>query len=276
MSNPDPYSIVAIRFAASPYRMRFNNCLNCASGDPHDTPMPMDFYIWVIRNAHRTVVVDVGSKQWKCVQRGHEFIRCPVEGLQAVGVDPARVDDLIITHLHWDHAGNMDRFPNARIYLQNDELQYAVGRHMAKPGVNHFYLVDDIKTAVDRLYEGRLSLVDGEVEIAPGLTLHRVGGHAAGMQIVRVFTRRGWVVLASDASHFYANIRDANPFPVFADYAQVFSGWDLCRKLADSEDHIIPGHDPLVLRAYPAVDATLNGDAVRLDVDPLPVTGYQT
>ena len=269
MANPDPYSVIAIRFAASPFRMRFHNCLNCAQGDPHDTPMPMDFYIWVIRNAHRTIVVDVGSKQWKCLQRGHEFIRCPVEGLEAVGVDPAKVDDLVITHLHWDHAGNIDRFPNARVHLQNDEMRYVVGPHMADHGVNHFYLVDDVKTVVGTLFEGRLSLHHGQTEIAPGVSLHRVGGHAAGMQIVRVYTQRGWVVLASDASHFYANIDDNNPFPIFANYPEVFSGWELCRALADSPDHIVPGHDPLVLRKYPPLSASLDGDAVRLDVDPV-------
>lgn len=270
---PDPYEIIAIRFAESPYRLRFNNCLSCATGDPHDTPMPMDFYIWVIRNKHRTVVVDVGSKEWKCLQRGHEFIRCPVQGLEAVGVDPLKVDDVVITHLHWDHAGNVEKFPNARIHLQNDEMQYVVGPHMADHGVNHFYLVDDVKTMVERLFEGSLHLLSGEKEIAPGISLHRVGGHAPGMQIVRVYTERGWVVLASDASHFYQNMRGRNPFTVFANYQEMFSGWDLCASLADSPDHIVPGHDPLVLKKYPAVSSSLAGDAVRLDLDPVEFAG---
>src|SRR5690606_23678718 len=98
VGNPDTYEIYAVRFAASPYRRRFHACLHCGPKDVHDLPMPMDFYVWVVKNAQRTFVVDTGSRDWKCVERGHEFIRCPAEGIRAIGVDPDRVDDVILTH----------------------------------------------------------------------------------------------------------------------------------------------------------------------------------
>lgn len=269
MSGPDPYEVFAIRYAASPYRLRLHNCLFCHKGDVHDAPMPMDFYVWVIRNAHRTVVVDTGSKEWKCVQRGHEFIRCPVAGLEAIGVDPQRVDDVIITHLHWDHAGNIDRFPNATIHLQNAEMQSVVSQSMADPTINNFFLVDDVCTVVQRLFAGAVRFHHASKEIAPGLSLHEVGGHSVGMQIVRVYTARGWVVLASDASHYYLNITERNPFPALYNFNDMVKAWDTCRALADSPDHIVPGHDPLVLRRYPAVSSSLEGDVVRLDRSPI-------
>jgi hypothetical protein len=111
---------------------------------------------------------------------------------------------------------------------------------------------------------------DGDDELASGISLHLVGGHSAGLQFVRVHTRRGWVVVASDAIHFYANVETGNPFPIVFNVGDMMEGWARCRRLADSADHIVPGHDPLVRARYPAPSAELEGIAVRLDVAPSP------
>jgi glyoxylase-like metal-dependent hydrolase (beta-lactamase superfamily II) len=76
-----------------------------------------------------------------------------------------------------------------------------------------------------------------------------------------VKTKRGWVVLASDASHFYANFEQQRPFPVVSDVKDMMAGYDRMKSLASSIDHIVPGHDPLVLQRYPLVADTI----VRLD-----------
>jgi glyoxylase-like metal-dependent hydrolase (beta-lactamase superfamily II) len=117
---------------------------------------------------------------------------------------------------------------------------------------------------VRRVYEGRVSFYDGDVSIAPGISLHLIGGHTAGLQVVRVATRRGWLVLASDASHFYANMEQARPFPIVWSVAQMLDGYRRMRELADTPGHIVPGHDPLVMQRYPAADG-LRGIAARLD-----------
>jgi len=271
MSTPDTYEIYAIRYATSPHRKWFNNCLFCHAGDIHDAPMPMDFYVWVLRGRERTILVDTGSRDWKCRDRGHEFIRSPIEGLAAVDIAADRIDDVVITHMHWDHAGNIDQFNNARVHLQLAELRNVTGPDMALPELNNFFLVDDVCTVVRRLFEGKVMLQKGSREIASGVSIHEVGGHSAGMQVVRVYTQRGWVVLASDASHFYQNFRTRNPFPVLFNFQDTVKAWDFCRQLAESSDHIIPGHDPLVLQSYPAFSSSLAGDVVRLDLDPVPV-----
>ena len=98
--------------------------------------------------------------------------------------------------------------------------------------------------------------------------MHRVGGHSRGLQIVRVLTRRGWVVLGSDASHLYANFEQDRPFPVLESVSAMLEGFDTMKRLASSRDHIIPGHDPLVLTCYPAALSDV-GDIVRLDAEPL-------
>jgi hypothetical protein len=65
-----------------------------------------------------------------------------------------------------------------------------------------------------------------------------------------VATARGNVVLASDATHFYANIRGRDPFPIVVDVAAMLEGYETLERLADSPDHIVPGHDPEVMRRY--------------------------
>ena len=86
-----------------------------------------------------------------------------------------------------------------------------------------------------------------------------------GMQIVRVDTRRGTVVLASDASHYYANMERGLPYPIAYNTAEVIDGYRRAYALASSREHVIPGHDPLVLDRYPAPSPELKGWVVRLD-----------
>ena len=82
-------------------------------------------------------------------------------------------------------------------------------------------------------------------------------------------TRRGWLVLASDASHFYENMEAGRPFPIVYNVGDMLRAYDAMRRLAETPRHIIPGHDPLVLERYPAADPALDGIAVRLDAEPL-------
>jgi glyoxylase-like metal-dependent hydrolase (beta-lactamase superfamily II) len=121
---------------------------------------------------------------------------------------------------------------------------------------------------VSKIFADRVTFHNGVSEIAPNLTVHKVGGHSKGLQVVRVLTRRGWVVLGSDASHFYANFEQGRPFPVLESVSDMLEGFNKMRRLASSNDHIIPGHDPLVLKRYPAALADVS-DIVRLDADPI-------
>ena len=102
----------------------------------------------------------------------------------------------------------------------------------------------------------------------PGITVHKIGGHSKGLQCVRVKTRRGYVVLASDATHLYSHVNEGRVFPVTFNVGDVLEGYTTIKKLADSVDHVIPGHDPQVLERYPAAAPGLEQLVVRLDVDP--------
>jgi glyoxylase-like metal-dependent hydrolase (beta-lactamase superfamily II) len=127
------------------------------------------------------------------------------------------------------------------------------------------YEVEDVVGMVRRAYAGRVRFHEGDAEILPGVSLHLIGGHTMGLQVVRVRTRRGWLVLASDASHFYANMEQVRPFPIVWSVPDMVQGYRRLRELADSPAHIVPGHDPLVLERYPAPSPGLEGIVVRLD-----------
>jgi glyoxylase-like metal-dependent hydrolase (beta-lactamase superfamily II) len=261
---PPPYEIYAIRYATRD-GMRHNHFIG---GDPHDGPMPMDYYLWLVRGPDREFVVDVGFGAEVAKKRGRTLLRTPAEGLALLGVDAARVRDVIITHLHYDHVGTFASFPGARFHLQDDEMAYATGRHMRHRQFNHGYEVDEVVGMVRLVYKDRVSFHNGSAELAPGLSIHRIGGHTHGLQCVRVHTRRGWVVLASDTSHFYEHFEKDRVFTTVFDVGEVLEGYATLRRLAESPQHIVPGHDPLVMQRYPAASKALEGIAVRLDVPP--------
>ena len=144
-------------------------------------------------------------------------------------------------------------------------MNYATGRHMGQPVFCGAYEVEDVVGMVRRVYAGRVHFHDGDADLAPGVSLHLIGGHTMGLQVVRVATRRGWVVLASDASRFYANMEQERPFPIVYSVADMVEGYVRLRALAESPGHIIPGHDPLVLERYPSPAKELGGIVARLD-----------
>lgn len=262
--NNDVYEVFALKYAHSNRR----SVENFIGGDTHDVAMPLAYYTWVVRNANRTFIVDTGFDQDSADKRVRDLLRPVGEGLKTIGIDADAVEDVIITHMHYDHAGNDDLFPRARFHVQDCEMNYATGRCMCHPALNHPYDVDNVVAMVRRVYAGRVTFHDGASEIAPGLSLHKIGGHARGLQAVRVKTRRGYVVLASDAAHFYAHLDRRKVFPTVDSVADVLEGYDTVLKLASSRDHVVPGHDPKVLELYPSPNDSLAGWVAQLDADP--------
>src|SRR5690606_28048223 len=130
--------------------------------------------------------------------------------------------------------------PAATFHIQDAEPAYATGRCMCHAPLRLPYDVEDVVNLVRKVYAGRVAFHDGTAQLAPGLSVHLIGGHTAGLQAVRVLTRRGWVVLASDASHLYGNMLRGIPFPVVYNVGDMLEGHRAVRALADSDDHVVP------------------------------------
>jgi glyoxylase-like metal-dependent hydrolase (beta-lactamase superfamily II) len=257
------YEVFAIRYAHLERTARHN----FLGGDEHDGPMPLDYYVWAIVNAERTLIVDTGFDQDSARRRGRQIVRPVAEGLASIGISPDRVEHIVISHMHYDHAGNHGLFPRARYHVQDAEMAYCTGRCMVDPEVGGVFDAGAVTAMIDKVFAGRVQFHDGDAEIAPGITLHKVGGHTRGMQIVRVTTARGWVVLGSDTAHFYANLAPGRPYPILDSLPAYVEAQRTALRLASSPEHFIPGHDPLVLARYPSAKAGLDG-IVRVDLAP--------
>jgi len=230
--------------------------------------MRLDFVIWVARRGDRVVVVDTGFSEFSAGKRGRTLDRRPADAIRSLGVAPDDVGHVVLTHLHYDHAGNVGDFPQAEIVVQASELQYATGRPMTHASLSHFFEVEDIVDIVRRVHAGAMRVIDGDVELSPGLELYLVGGHTQGLQVVRVFTARGWVVLASDAVHYFENFTERNPFPAVLDLGRMLDGYDRLAVLADGPGHLVPGHDPDVFVRYADPAGALPDWAVPLHRGP--------
>ena len=264
MTDLPTYEVFALRYATRAGKRRDM----ILGGDPHDADMPMDYYLWLVRNADRTILVDTGFDIDMAQKRNRTLLRVPKDALAMLNVDANQIKDVIITHLHNDHVGTFSHFPLAKFHLQDSEMNFATGRNMCHERFRRSFEVDHVTGMVRLLYADRLRFHDGDEEIYPGVSVHHIGGHTPGMQAVRVHTKRGWVVLASDASHYYEHFEQSLCFPVVYNLGDLLAGYAKLRRLASSAKHIVPGHDPLVMQRYPAASPATEGIAVRLDFEP--------
>lgn len=255
------YEIYAIRYGTMAPRTPHMNFIT--PPDPHESASDLDYFVWLVRGGGRQILVDTGFNHDEAKKRDRKLNINPVDAVDSFGVAPGDVYDVIVTHLHYDHAGNLDRFPNARFHLQDREMAFATGRCMCYGGLRYPFSVEHVTQMVKHVYGDRVTFHDGDGEIAPGVTVHRVGGHSDGLQVVRVETERGPVVLASDATHFYGNIQRKLPFPILYNLGDMCAGWEKIEAMAGHPDRVIPGHDPLVCELYPRASDTVDAFALH-------------
>lgn len=217
--------------------------------------------VWLLRGGDRTVLVDAGFYRDAFVQ-GYDFegYRRPTEALAALGVTPESVTDVVVTHVHWDHVGGADLFPNARVWIQRDEFDH----HVGPDGEALDEAIAPVHAAMlARLRsEGRVRLVEGDdQEILPGIRAYTGGRHTHASQYVGVRTRSGTVVVASDNVYLYENLDRHVPIGATLDAEANLAAQDRMRTLAAEERLIVPGHDAAVFERF----ATLGADVARID-----------
>ena len=257
------WQVHAVRYAERNRRTRADSFL---FDDNHDAPHAMDYFIWVLRQGDRVILVDTGYDAPEAARRGRPILSDPREALAPLGIRAETVDQVIVTHLHYDHAGGLHLFPNARLHLQAAEMAFATGPCMCHDTLRMPFSGDHVCEAVRRLYSGRVVFHEGDGQVADGVTVHCIGGHSRGLQCVRVRTAAGWLVLASDAAHYYENVFARKPFPIVVDLQDMLDGFDRLERLASHRSLIVPGHDPLVRQVFPGDIAP---NVTRLDRGPV-------
>lgn len=253
------YEIIAVRYGTlrshkSELFYRYQ-----AYGEP-DASQDMDFFFYVLRDGDEVIVVDTGFRPEAAAPRGRECLTAPARALERLGVDPASVSRLVITHMHWDHIGNVGLFGGAELFVPAAELEFWE-RPLAR-NVQFWAHVDPEGVALleGAWRDGRVVATGEQHEIAPGVRALTVGGHSPGQQVLVVETAAGAVVLASDAVHLYEELELERPFSVMVNLREMVEGYGLLKRLRDDGATIVPGHDPLVTERYP----DLGGDAAGL------------
>lgn len=235
-------------------------------GEP-DGPLAMAYYFWLLQPTEDAfappIVVDCGFDPQLGARKGRRCLCDPAECLARVGVDPAAIQLLVLTHIHWDHVGNLHLFPNAHIAVARAELDFWLGDPVATRGQYAHHAdqraIDQLRQAVS---EGRVEVIEERAQPAPGITAVVITGHAPGQLLLEVTGEHEPLVLASDAIHYYEELDTDRPFAIFHDLAGMYRGYDRLREYAAEGAAIAPGHDPLVMALFPRVD----GDAAEIAV----------
>lgn len=245
--------VLAIRYGHR-VTTRAESYLNFHMYAEPDADTGIDYYFWVIRDGDEVILVDTGFAPGVGDRRGRAHHTTPVDALTALGIDPARVATIVITHAHWDHIGNVRAFPDAQLVMTEAEYGFWTSPLAARAHFAAHSEPDEIARLKQADKEGKLALFSKQLTLAPGVELIEVGGHTPGQLIVTAtLPMARTVVLASDALHFYAEAEQDRPFAILADLPAMYRAYDLLNDLAGQPGtHLVAGHDPQVRQRFAA------------------------
>lgn len=250
--SPPEYRIEAIRYGTLPDFPA--SALVAGAGEEERVDLAM--VVWLVRGGGRVILVDSGFHRDAWFDRFDvvEYLR-PDRALERAGVAPEEVTDVVVSHAHWDHMGGIDLFPEATLWIQEEEFRYYTGPAWQEGGRNGGIDPEDVAHLVRRNTEGDVRLIDGDgVEILPGITVHTGGRHTYASQYVRVAGDPPYV-LASDNCYLYRNLRERAPVATTftpEDRAANLEALERMVELAGSPDRVVPGHDPRQFGRFPS------------------------
>lgn len=245
------YEVFAISYAVIPDFP----VASLIAGADRSRKIDIQMMVWLLKGSNGSnILVDTGFyrdkffKQWKV----KDFIK-PSEAIGKLGLKAEDISDVIVTHMHWDHADGIDLFPKARVWIQNDEYVYYTSEAW-QPGGSHGGIEpEDVMALVKLNTEGRVRLIKGDdQEAIDGIRFYTGGRHTYASQYVSVNTKAGTAIVASDNCYLYENLEKHAPIAQTLDAASNLKAQDRMKQLASSPRLIVPGHDPAVFTRFPA------------------------
>jgi glyoxylase-like metal-dependent hydrolase (beta-lactamase superfamily II) len=225
----------------------------------------MDYYFWVLRDVAETIVIDTGFSAASGAARKRDTMVAPATALKRLGIDPGSVRDVIVTHAHYDHIGNLDMFPNALITMSRSEYEFMSGPFADRPLLAIAMDRDDVQGIVRLNEAGRVNLVGPRHEFRPGIELIELPGHSPGQMSLVIARPGGPVILSSDAVHYYEELEKDRPFAVMSSLLEMYRSLAVIRAMRETPGAVlVPGHDPEVMRRFPPVDPGDPGFAVQI------------
>jgi glyoxylase-like metal-dependent hydrolase (beta-lactamase superfamily II) len=242
------YDVYAVRYASIPFRVS-----GLIAGADTSRRLDIAMMVWLLKGpGNRNVVVDAGFHRAELVTRWKpQGFMTPAAAVARAGVKPEDVTDVIISHVHWDHLGGVDLFPNARIWIQREEFSH----HLDVSGAVKDRAIDaaDAQILAEIARQGRVMFVDGDAqEIIPGITVYTGGKHTFASQFAAVKTSAGTVVIASDNMYLYENLAKHVAIAQTLDAASNLRAQERMVTLASDPRLIVPGHDPEVFTRFPS------------------------
>ena len=265
MPASDEYVVTIAKYGAR-RTVRSDVFLNYALYHEPDDPISMDYFVWVVRNAERTVLVDTGFSPDGGAVRGRDQLIGLPELYAELGVDAAAAPPVIVTHAHYDHIGNLGLFPASRVLIARREYEFWRSDLATRPLFHHSVEDVELTALAGRVESGGVDFFEGRHELAPGIEVIELGGHTPGQAVVKVATADGPVLLASDAVHYYEEYEAAMPFTSVADLVAMYTGFETIKAMVDSGEvrHLVAGHDPSTLDRFTPVTGRLAGLAATI------------
>jgi glyoxylase-like metal-dependent hydrolase (beta-lactamase superfamily II) len=263
VSDPGAYEVQAVRYGSLHASKSDLYYRHGSYGEP-DAAIEMAYYFWLLRRGDETIVVDSGFDPEVGARRGRACLCAPLDALRALGVEPAMVSTVVLTHLHYDHIGNLAAFPRATLIVPKRELEFWTGPMAARFQFGSHVEGGELAAVERAAAEGRVRLTDGTEEIVDGITAIAAGGHSPGQQITVVRAAEGEIVLASDAAHFYEELELERPFAVMHDLEAMYATYDILKRLERAGAVVVPGHDPDVARRFRQVAVAGDGTVVQI------------
>ncbi len=246
---PD-YEIYALKYAG-PFVRTGAHLMWYQDWDKFET---INYYIWCIKGAGQTVIVDAGVTPELAKKRELDGYVSPVEVLSRINVRAAEVRHVVITHMHFDHANGVSLFPAATFYIQEDEYRFWVRDPVAtRPPFKEVSDADSTAHLTALEDTARLVLLNGDQQIMPGIQCLLAPGHTVGLQALAVNTAKGTAILGSDCAHVFRNYREDWPSSLIVDLVGWMKTYEKLRARVSSLDLLFPGHDRRMLEDYPEV-----------------------
>jgi glyoxylase-like metal-dependent hydrolase (beta-lactamase superfamily II) len=220
-----------------------------------DRDKPVAYIFWLVEGANGAVVVDTGynpdyvAPEWA---QGKNFIEPPAL-LRELGVKSDEIKTVVVTHFHQDHFTGFDYFPNARFIIQRAELEFWTGPLMRHEILDR-QIRPKVRPALEKLKnQKRIELIDGDVELYPGLDLLKAGGHTPGSQMVALQTAAGKAVLCGDIAYTLRNIREHHPVGWYYNLGDTVAALDRALETAARPDLAFPNHDAEIMQGQRVV-----------------------